>query len=206
MMLSNLSFIKGNLKILCPTKTIDLMGEFKGGSAPQDKNGGIYKLKAYSKGGWGKQRKINNLRIIGQSNLKINLCFKILNMNIEKDINKYNEEIVKLQSYVQISENVSRIVPYINQTFNGLYSVLNNYILLKGYSLKIEEIRIEREYSLGQYQSTISYLISLNNLTTHILKVISDMPEDENKKIFIEQFLKFSELINQVTSKILEKL
>jgi len=128
-------------------------------------------------------------------------------MNVEKDINKYSEEIIKLQSYTKISENALKIVPYLNQIFNGLYDVLNNYILLKGYSIKVEEIRIEREYSLGQYQSTINYLISLNNLTAHILKAISEMPEsDENKKIFTEQFLKFSELINQLTNKILEKL
>jgi hypothetical protein len=128
-------------------------------------------------------------------------------MNIEKDINKYSEEIIKLQSYTKISENALKIVPYLNQIFNGLYDVLNNYILLKGYSIKVEEIRIEREYSLGQYQSTINYLISLNNLTAHILKAISEMPEsDENKKIFTEQFLKFSELIGQLTNKILEKL
>jgi hypothetical protein len=128
-------------------------------------------------------------------------------MNVEKDINKYIEEIIKLQSYTKISENALKIVPYLNQIFNGLYDVLNNYILLKGYSIKVEEIRIEREYSLGQYQSTINYLISLNNLTAHILKAISEMPEsDENKKVFTEQFLKFSELISQLTNKILEKL
>jgi len=38
-----------------------------GGFAPQGIKMGILKPKAYSKGGWGKQRKINNLRIIGQN-------------------------------------------------------------------------------------------------------------------------------------------
>jgi len=33
------TFIKGNLKILCPTKTIDLMGKFKGASPPKTKMG-----------------------------------------------------------------------------------------------------------------------------------------------------------------------
>jgi len=44
------------------------MGGLLGGEAPQSIKMGIYKAKPYYQGGWEKYNKINNSRIIGQSN------------------------------------------------------------------------------------------------------------------------------------------
>ncbi len=57
---------------------------------------GIYKAKHYFQGGWGKYRKINSFRIIGQGKGRIkNLCFIIFKpWEVEHDVvnNKPNYE------------------------------------------------------------------------------------------------------------------
>ncbi len=119
-------------------------------------------------------------------------------------------EIQKLELQRDISENIKTTLmitaPLIVEIFNGLQSAFNSYLKLKGYELELENLKNLRDINLRKFEKTIDYLISLNDMTARIMENISKIDDEEAREIFMERFLRFSELILNLTQKLINSI